>query len=914
MPIPLLRTKLYISPLQSEVVARPRLVEALNEALDCKLILISAPAGFGKTTLLKEWIARHHWSIAWVSLDPGDNDPVRFWIYVVAALQNVLGDIGAEVYAALQTPQPPPLEYLLTDLINDLSEGTTTRGTTGASQRCYALVLDDYHLITDRQVHNTLTFFLDHLPPQLHLILSSRTDPPWQLASYRASRQMAELRAQDLRFTSQEAAAFLNDVMQLNISLEDVAALEIHTEGWIVGLHMAALSMRTRQDKSPFIKAFTGTHRFILDYLVEEVLNQQAPSVQDFLLKTSILDRMTGDLCDGILDHTGSQAFLLQLEQANLFLVPLDDERCWYRYHHLFSELLRSRISLNHPEQLPILHRRASQWFEEHDFTDEAISHAFAARDFEQVSRLIEKYARGMLQQSKYKILSSWIEALPMDLVLKRPWLCVYQSWTRHWAGLREGGEDCLENAEGILAGSPELTEYDRQVLVGYIAMVRAHYALTNEALKSTIEQAHKALQLLPEDDYFARGTAGVALGGAYWGEGDVWRSEMAFAESATAALKGGFPYRASSALCYVGMQQVKQARLMDAEKTFRDALALAEDDEGRRFPNAGYPLAKLAELACEWNNLDQAYRDARSAVELCNLLGHVDLIAEANAALARVQLARQDYTAAEGTIRETDHLALKTKLDPWAIAWLDDCRIRLWFSTGRSDEAVRWIKASDLQINGSFNYQYNLNHIHLAQVLIAQGKLGSDRLALENALNLLDRLQVAAEKAGWTHQKIQILILQAMTHRIKGDNEKALDPFLQAILLAEPSGYLRVFINEGPIITDLLTSLLSVSQARYQDSISKRTIGYIEQLLAALLKETSRPQIQDNLALVEGLTPREIEILRLLTTNLTVPEIANQLVVSANTIRSHIKHIYDKLGVHRRLSAVQKAKDLDLV
>ena len=578
MPIPLLRTKLFVSPLRPEIVPRPQLIARLNGAIKSKLTLVSAPAGFGKTTLLKEWISGSDLRVAWVSLDPGDNDPIRFWAYVVAALQSLLQGMGETIAASLQSNQPPPLEYILTDLINAFSEDTHAPKQTDTPSRKIILVFDDYHVITEHQVHETLTFFLDHLPPQLHLILSTRADPPWSLARMRARLKMIELRAEDLRFQSDEAALFLNEVMKLNISAKDIEALEQQTEGWIVGLQMAALSMRSREDKTEFIRAFTGTHRFILDYLVEEVLNQLPNDIENFLLKSSILEQMSIEMCDFVLDRTDSQSILMHLEQTNLFVIPLDDERCWYRYHHLFSELLRSQLTLKFPDQVSILHQKASQWFENHNFREATINHAFAANDYVRVARLIEKYAQGLLQETKHSAVSKWIEALPPDLVLKHPWLCVYQSWTRHWAGLRSGGEDCLKHAERSLDEKSNLIVKDRKIIPGYIAMVRSHYALTNEALTDTIEQAQKALRLLPETDYFARSTAGISLGGAYWGKGDVWQAERAFSECASAALKGSFTYRASSALCYVGMQQVKQARLQEARDTFLKSLALAED------------------------------------------------------------------------------------------------------------------------------------------------------------------------------------------------------------------------------------------------------------------------------------------------------------------------------------------------
>ena len=910
MPVSVLKTKLYISPLRPEIVPRPQLVLRLNESLHCKLTLISAPAGFGKTTLLKEWVAAYHSPVAWVSLDPLDNDPIRLWVHIIAALQMVQSGLGESVLSALQAPQPVSIDYVLTDLINEITQDTVGLSVPTISSPRFVLILDDYHLITNRQVHNSLTYFLDNLPPQMHIIISGRADPPWPFARLRACNRMVEMRASDFRFSSQEASTFLNDLMGFDISPGDIAALDSRTEGWIVGLQMAALSMRNREDKTAFIQAFTGTHRFILDYLLEEVMDQQSRGRREFLLKTAILDRMTASLCDTILDIKNSQSTLYQMEQANLFLVPLDDERCWYRYHHLFSELLRNQLQLRWPEQLPILHQRASQWFEDHNYIEEAVQHGFAARDFQRVSLLIEKYAQGLLHQSRYSDLSSWIEALPDALVIERPWLCVYRSWTRHWAGLREGGDDCLLSAEEILSGRSNLQEDEQRLLPGYIALVRAHYALTNEALSATITHAKKALEILPEDDYFARSTAGVALGGAYWGQGDVVRSERAFSDCATAALKGGYNYRASSAMCYVGMQQVKQARLYDAETTYREALTLAQDSSSRLTPIAGYPQAKLGELACEWNLLDQAQNLTRSALDLCNQLGHVDLIAEACASRARTQLARKEFSGVEKTLRQADQLAAETKLDPWSTTWLDDCRVRLWLSTNRLDKAIRWVESSDLQIDSEINYHHDIHHLNLARVLVANLMTSPPELAIPEVSGLLDRLYTAAEQVGWIHHKIKILVLKALVYQYNQQIDLSMDTLSQALCLAKSAGYIRVFIDEGMALEQLFQALLNSQWMKTR--LLAQNAAYVRKVNKAFKKESTLHPSRSVLA--DPLTQREMDILVLLATSKTVPEIAADLFVTSNTVRSHIKHIYSKLDVHRRLGAVQKAHDLNLI
>ena len=909
MAIPILKTKFYIPPVRSQLVERPRLIEKINAGLDRKLTLVSAPAGFGKTTLLSNWIASCERPIAWISLDKGDNMPAQYLAYCISALQTVQADMGEAALMQLHSSQPPPIETLMTGLINDIAEITVP---------C-ALVLDDYHVITEPQVHDAVIFLLENLPPQMHMIVATRADPPWPLARLRARREITEVRADDLRFSAVEAAAFLNDVMGLGLSPEDIAALDSRTEGWIAGLQLAALSMRGKEDVSAFIRAFSGSHHYILDYLMEEVLGQQSSDVRDFLLSTCILDRFTAPLCDAVTGRYASQTILATLEQANLFIVPLDDERRWYRYHHLFADLLRGLLSQTFADRVPTLHRRASEWFEEEGSIEETISHAFEAKDDERVARLVEKYAEDLLHQSNYNTLLSWIEALPDSLVRARPWLCVYRSWTRHWSGTREGGEECLDDAEQALDSLPSFREsegaseelslptQERRLISGYIATVRAHYALTNEEIPRAIEQAQKALRLLPEDRYFTRGTAAIALGGAYWGIGDISSAEQAFAECATNALKGGYPLRASSALCYVGMQRTKQAKLLRAQEAFREALALSQGPGGKYFPNAGYPLVKLGELDCEWNDLEQAYRSVDQGVNYCIQLGHVDLLAEAYVARTRVQLARRDFAGAEDTLQRTDQLLRETKVDPWTVCWLDDCRLRLWLSTGRLEEAIRWAEMSGLRVDDQFNYHHDLEHTNLARVLVAQGMRQPLGALLDEALHLLDRLFAAAEAAGWIHEEIKILVLQSLARQARGDREGALRALAQALALAESDGYVRIFINEGAPMGELLR------QAAARDI----SLHYVNRLLAALEPEMADdpPVTQSaSAALIEPLSDREIEVLRLLTSHLSTPEIAQQLYVSVNTVRSHVKSIYDKLAVHSRQAAVVRARELNLL
>ena len=573
MATPLLTTKLYIPPVRPELVPRPRLTERLNAGLQRKLTLVSAPAGFGKTTLLSEWMhsrgeVTSPLPVAWVSLDKGDNDPARFWAYFVAALQTIpslsAAAVGQSVLVTLQTPQSSPIESLLTGLINEIAEtqdppsaGSLRRSLSRAQPRGsgqaghgFALVLDDFHLITEQQIHDGLTFLVDNLPPQMHLILSSRADPPWPLARLRARGEMTELRTGDLRFAPEEAAAFLNDVMGLNISPEDVTALEARTEGWIAGLQMAALSMRGRKDVSGFIKAFSGSHRFILDYLVEEVLDRQSSDIQEFLLKTSILERMTAPLCDAMTGRDDSQPILAQLEQANLFLVALDDERRWYRYHHLFADVLSQCLRDKESELIPELHRRAAEWYEQNGLIDEAIEHTLAAEDFERVACLIEQRAMHMFIHGEMATLLKWLEVLPDDLIPERPWLCIFHAWALH-LGVRAGVvEPRLKDAERALE-KRALPEAEVHHMLSHIATIRALEALVKEDVPRAKELAHQALKYRPEEN-FVRGLSAQVMGWASRLSGDLAAAQQAFTEARALSLTSGSTYVAVSATCRI--------------------------------------------------------------------------------------------------------------------------------------------------------------------------------------------------------------------------------------------------------------------------------------------------------------------------------------------------------------------------
>ena len=895
----LLQTKLYVPPVRSDLVPRPRLIEKLNAGLDGKLNLVSAPAGFGKTTLVSAWVGQTEMPVAWVSLDEQDNDLTRFLTFFIAALQTVQTGYGELALGLLQSSQPPPAETILTGLINELTEVTSS----------IAMVIDDYQVITNHAIHESVAFLLDHLPAQIHLNFSSRIDPPWPLARLRARRELTELRANDLRFIPDEATTFLNDVMGLELSKDDVTIMESRTEGWIVGLQMAALSMQGQKDKSGFIRAFTGSHRFILDYLVEEILNQQPPTIQEFLLKTSILERLSASLCDTVTGGDESQRILTRLEKANLFLVPLDDERRWYRYHHLFADLLHSRLEQTQPDLVPALHHRASDWYEHRGLTAEAVNHMLAAGDTEQVARLVEGNALTMMDRGELTTLAGWLGALPDEAVRSRPWLCVAYAWVLAYTGQVNAVESLLQDAERAIARSnPANGGFDEdtrsraetQRLTGHVAATRAYATAVSGDMPRAEKFAREAMAKLPQRDLTARGVALALLGSALRWRGDLSAATHAFAEAVAISQVAGISHVTVAALCNLAALQTMQGQLHKAVATCRDTLRLTADyyEHGTlQFPVIGLAYARLSFVLREWNDLESALRYAEEGLELCKQWGQTDILITGYLNLARVYQAVGDSGSVLSTIRDATRVA-STESIPYRVQ-VAALEAQLQLAQGNPAAAFRWARDRGLKIDDELKYQQIGEYIVLARVLIAQGK--------GESLTLLARLLEIFETSGAIGHAIEILVLQAVFLHEQGENDQALIALERALSLAQPEDYVRTFIDEGAPMGKLLR------QAAMQGIAGE----YTARLLAALEKETKDgqhiPQMMPQI-MVDPLSERELEVLRLLTTHLSNTEIASELYISANTVRFHVKNIYNKLNVHRRTDAVQRAEELGLV
>jgi LuxR family maltose regulon positive regulatory protein len=898
MAMPLLVTKLYIPPLRSGLVSRPRLVERLDEGLRAghKLTLVSGPAGFGKTTLLSEWTAgcAQDTCIAWVSLDQGDNDLAQFLAYLVAAIQAGDADLGAGAWAMLRSPQPPSAERVLTALINDLA----------ARERPVVLVLDDGHEITAEPVHDALVYLLDHLSPQMHVMMATRVDPPWPLGRLRARREMTEIRAGDLRFSPEETAHFLMDVMGLGLSAEHVAALNRRTEGWIAGLQMAALSMRG-QDAArtqAFIQAFGGSHRFILDYLVEEVLDRQADDIRAFLLRTSILERLTAPLCDALMDDGGvnSQAVLTHLERANLFLVPLDDERRWYRYHALFADLLASRLLQRDPDQVPLLHRRAGEWYEAQGLIADAVAHALMAQDIEQIEHLVARSALAVIYRGGLAAVTSWLDALPEETVRSRPWLCIAYAWTLAYSGQHKAIEPLLKQVEQILKRGHERKAGEIQRLQGHIAAVRAYVVCFEQDMPRAIVLVREARDHLSRGESMERAFCALLLGKLLRYNGDLAEASQALGEAIGISREIGDGHLAVDVLCELVRLQLLQGQLRGAAATCRRALQLADEwaRQGGQQPFAvGGVCAFLSAILYEWNDLDAAKRVALEGLELGQRWGQADSLADCYFNLATVLQAVGDADLSLEMIQVARPVA--RGLSQWFADWLDACEARIKLYQGDVLGATCWADTSGMSADDAFSFHYIFAYLTLARVLHAQGKL-------DDCSRLLASIIDRAEQAGASKYVILGLGLKAVVHREKGEMDQAEVALTQALTLAEPHGYVRAFIDEGEPMGELLQGAV----------VRGVMVDYVGRLLAELTKEsTVRPSAGERPTqpLIEPLSERELQVLRLLKTPLSQPDIAQELYVSVNTVRTHVKHIYEKLNVHSRIEAIERAEQLGL-
>src|SRR5580693_6753756 len=912
-PDVLLATKLHVPRPRPGFVPRPRLAGALDEGLVRRLILVCAPAGSGKTTLLAGWAASGNRPVAWLSLDAADNDPVRLWRHVVAALDRARPGIAERVGPLLGPPAPPSFEGLVTALINEL-----------AAQRGdgeVLLVLDDYHLIDAQPVHVSLGFVLEHLPPGLHLVLASRSDPPLPLARLRAGGQLAELRAADLRFTAEEAAALLRESAGADLPAAAVAALAARTEGWVAGLQLAALSLRGQADPAGFVAAFSGSHRYVLDYLAEEVLDRQHEELRTFLLETSLLERLSGGLCDAVTGRDGSQAMLERVEQAGLFLMPLDEVRGWWRYHHLFADLLRARLQQQRPGRVADLHRAAAAWSEEHGLADDAVRHALAAGDTAWAARLVERNVETLLGRSEGATLRRWLSALPAESVRDRPRLCLAQAYGAAMGFQVEALEALLDDAERAFAvsgdepyeaslGPPQGDSVLANVPAG-IAFLRASLARLRGDAALAVGYNRQALAQLGEDDWFMRSFVHWNQAATDWLDGRLEPAERSLAEvlaerRAVGALFAGFlPMRVWYDL---GEVQRAQGNLDAALATYRQAL----DTFGESSQTAltGPAHVGLAQVLYERNDLSAALDHATRGVTLCRQLAFTSALATGLAIVGRIRHAQGDAAGALEAMGE----AGQAGLSPQVITLFNPVpsqRARLLLAQGDTAAAARWTQQRGLRPDDEPGYPQERDYLVLARVLLAQDRPGQ-------ALTLLDRLLAQAATGGRIGSVIEIRALQALAHQASRDEPAAMAALVEALTLSCPQGYVRVFADEGPPMDALLGRLVAAHRAR-KPTARRIPVGCLARLVQAFDGKLNaaaalRPEPGTVPGLIEPLTGRELEVLRLLAAGKSNQRIAHDLFVALDTVKKHVTHVLGKLGAANRTEAVARARDLGLI
>ncbi|MBL8058264.1 MAG: AAA family ATPase [Anaerolineales bacterium] len=907
MAAPVLVTKFFVPSSRPDHVPRARLLESLHSGQECKLILVSAPAGFGKTTVVTEWLRAIASSaavrVAWLSLDKGDNDRVRFLTHFVTALVQLApgaGAAGAAALAMLQAAEPPPPAPLLTPLINQIAQSPS---------RIY-LVLDDYHFIDAPDANAAVTFLLDNLPPPLHLVITTRADPGLPLARLRAQGQLAELRAADLRFSLSEAGQFLNQVMRLDLGPDDVAALEARTEGWVVGLQLAALSLKGQADPSRLVRSFAGSHRLVLDYLVEEVVGRQSSSLQEFLLKTAILDRLAAPLCDAVTEGPGSQAVLEALERANLFVVPLDCDRRWYRYHHLFAELLQLRLQQNRPDQVPALHGRASQWFEQAGSLAEALHHALAARDFARAADLAERMWPAW--QAGYRSLQwlAWVRAVPEAILRTRPGLGVACAQAHLNAGQLEAAEARLLEVERCLTQTTETQgpatpaasadAAQSPALSARLVTTRAYLAQARGQAAETVRYVNQALDLFPEHDVENRAAVTQLLGLAHWTRGDLAAAYAVFAKglyrNAQDSINGTFVLadmqtalghlREAAAICERGLELVRKFGSPPPSGTEDIYIALSHIHRERgELAAAAADLETARQVGEQVKLPDWKHRWFIAQARLCESQGNLDRASDLLDAAAR------EYVRTP--VPEVRPIAaLKAKVQV------------------KQDQVIaarQWARELGLSAADAPSYFREFEHLTLARLLMAEGRRARDPAGVHAAHALLDRLAEAAETAGRAGSLIEILILKALAFEAQGNLPAALTPLQQALVLAEPEEYRHVFGDEGPAMARLLYAALAAGHSP----------AYVQRLLEAMPQVRGPYPPGPHRVRGDGLEPlsdREVGILQLIAEGLSNPDIARQLFLTLNTVKAHTRNIYSKLGVNSRTQAVARARALGLL
>lgn len=900
----LLSTKLYFPRARSKLVSRPRLIEQLNAGLRKPLTLISAPAGYGKTTLLSDWRLRFgsEYPLAWLSLDPGDNNLARFLTYVAAALETLDPRLAQDLISQLYLPQLPPMQELITALINGVNP----------FPQDFALALDDCHVITDPAIHEALAYLLDHLPPKMHLVMLTRADPPIHLAKLRVRGDLVELRTDDLRFTTEEATIFLNTVMDLKLSGENVSALDKRTEGWIVGLQMAAIALRSplsiqgKEDASLFIKAFTGSHRYILDFLSEEVIQGQTEEVQTFLLQTSILDRLSGPLCDAVLGETQNSAQLLvELERKNLFLIPLDDERQWYRYHHLFSGLLFQLLKQSQPESINPLYERAAAWLEQNGYPENAIGYAMKAQNYDLATRLLLQIKNSLWNRGEVHMLLNWLNTLPEELVHSQPELCLAYGGCLLLLGYFDATEKWWQLVETCL-DPMAASDLPAALWIQKILIYRAVNARYRGDYAAAIALGQSGLDKTPGTAIRDRGSALLFLSHAHFYAGNTEAAEQVLIDAVQTLQASGHVMACLNARHYLAQLRVLQGRLHEACEIYEQAIEYAGKQSTTVY--SGVEYVGRGDLKREWNQLEAAALEIQKGLELAEAGDFILTLTEVYRVSVRLALSQKDWEAAWMYIQKAEQLARRSPSSV-EIDHLQAWQARLQLTQGNLGEAQLWADALETrlkgaEVSGPFNLIHEYLLLTLARVWLAQGK--TDRAA-----NLLERVRIGAEDAGRGGRALEAQLLQALVEQTAGKEMQAVNTFSQVLARAEPEGYVRLLIEEGAPVARLLNKVITHKPSHLQD--------YAKRLLAAYHNEGAERQVfqakpQPGAAAVELLSKRELEVLCLMADGRANKEIAAQLFISVGTVKRHIVHILQKLDATNRTQAVTIARKLEIV
>jgi LuxR family transcriptional regulator, maltose regulon positive regulatory protein len=889
MPFPLLATKLYFPPVRADQVLRPRLTGILERGLRGRLTLISAPAGSGKTSLMSEWHAHsgEKVTVAWLSLDSDDNDPLRFLTYFSAALESAVPSLTGPIISMLQSTEPPGPDFIASALLERL----------GTLPIEFVLAFDDHHLINNIFIHDFFNRLLSHPLPALHIAILTRADPPLPLARMRVRNELVEIRANDLRFTVEEVEAFFSKTMRLLISTDQAVSLEMRTEGWIAGLQMAALSMQGSEDVNNFINSFKGSHRYVVDYLIEEVLDRQSEVMRDFLLETSILERMNAALCNAVTGKEHGQSMLEKLEQANLFVVRLDNERLWYRYHHLFADVLQNRLRQSSLSDVNNLHCRAADWLEKNQYLPEALRHALACGDKERAGRIAEQKDAQLLARGERVALLNWLQSVE-ELVPIHPMLSIDKAWALILTGQPAQVDSLLKQAEGLIPNDP--TDARSQHMRGNIAAIRCYQANITGDASSGLTLGKQALQILPESDAGTRGVVHLAMASAHVLLGE-YENAIQLAEQAShlGKLSGNIHVAILAKLSMANLLMALGQNHRSVEM-YRQALPLAVQPDGEILPIAAHAYSGLSRLMYEWNDLNTAQDYAQKAFYLGQNWGAVDTLVTAHVMLARIRQAYGDEGGAEESISAAENLVRTRQVSSSGPGWVEMARVWLWLAQGNREACNGWLKAHANLITGQTGVDGS-ERLILARIQLSLGDH-------EAAMQIISQLLHESEAAGHTGAVIELLVFQALVWQQRGEIASAMKVLERALDLAAPEGYVRVFLDQGMQMKVLLRQL-KVENGDLMNYTHKLLAFFdcVPSVVPSSLADGSQP-------LIDPLSGRELEVLRLVAAGKSNHQIADELFLATGTVKKHLNNIFGKLGVQNRTGCVAQARELHLL